>query len=73
MKAAPLPPDKEIRVLARTAIAQGWRVMPTRGGHWRWLAPTGEQIISSASASDHRAVANLLSRLRRAGFTEEDR
>ena len=59
---------KDAKKLADQARAQGWTIQPTKNGHEWWLAPNGERILKSGSASDHRALKNHLALIRRAGF-----
>ncbi len=59
-----------IRELTKRAIEQGWRVETTGGKHLRWLSPTGGIPISSSTPSDHRALRNHLSLMRRNGFRD---
>lgn len=58
------------RELAKRAVEQGWRVEPTNGKHLRWLSPSGGIVISSSTPSDHRALRNHLSIMRRYGFVD---
>jgi hypothetical protein len=63
---------KNLAALERSAIAQGWTIQHTSGSKsnrtW-WISPTGERILASDSMTEHRAIANHLARLRRAGYT----
>lgn len=61
--------NRDFRDLAQLALAQGWEINKTNGGHLRWKAPAGALIFSASTPSDRRAVANLRSQLRRAGLT----
>jgi hypothetical protein len=56
----------DLKHLLRQAEAAGWRVQPTRGGHWRLLYPGGGIVVMSSTPSDRRAIANLRAQLRRA-------
>jgi predicted RNA binding protein YcfA (HicA-like mRNA interferase family) len=56
----------DLRQLLRQAQAHGWRVQPTRGGHWKLTHPSGDAVVTSSSPSDRRALANLKAQLRRA-------
>lgn len=59
---------KELKELKRRAEAQGWRVLHARK-HLKWFAPDGRtMVVTGITESDHRALANTLSRMRRAGF-----
>ena len=56
----------DLKQVLRQAEAQGWRVQPTRGGHWKLTHPGGGIVVTSSSPSDHRALANVRAQLRRA-------
>lgn len=60
--------SKDVRQLIRAAEAQGWAVSRTRGGHLRWRAPSGALVFTASTPSDWRALANILSYLRRNGL-----
>jgi predicted RNA binding protein YcfA (HicA-like mRNA interferase family) len=60
---------KELKEIVKSAENQGWRVERTKKGHLKFLAPDHENIVVAAGTpSDHRALTNLVSRLRRFGF-----
>lgn len=54
---------KEWYELARKAIAQGFSITPTSGGHYKWTAPNGRFYFSSGTTSDWRTVHNTESKL----------
>jgi hypothetical protein len=57
------------RKLRRALEDQGWRVEPTKSGHWRCYAPDGEHIVHLAGTpSDRRSINNALAKLREYGF-----
>lgn len=59
---------KEIKALLAEADKQGWRVNETKDG-WQLFAPDGVNIVTiHGTPSDHRALANTVTRLRRYGF-----
>jgi predicted RNA binding protein YcfA (HicA-like mRNA interferase family) len=61
--------DKDTRKMLAEAERQGWRVVEAKGGHVKLYAPDGATIVTMGSTeSDHRARANTLARMRRAGF-----
>ena len=61
--------NKYLKELARKAESQGWRVQ--KGNHLKWFAPDGRTlIVTGCTESDHRALKNTLSRMRRAGFRD---
>jgi predicted RNA binding protein YcfA (HicA-like mRNA interferase family) len=65
---------KELKGLIREAEDQGWTVRRSKKGHLQFFAPDGETIVTAAGTpSDHRAMANLISRLRRNGFVWKGR
>lgn len=57
-----------MRTLRKRALAQGWRIEPTRNGHERWLSPSGGTAVISGTPSDHRALLNARADLKRAGL-----
>jgi hypothetical protein len=59
---------KEWRPIARAAIDQGWTITHTRGGHFSWRSPEGEQVFSPSTASDHHSLDRVILKLRRAGL-----
>ncbi len=61
--------NKYLKELVRKARDQGWTVEKNK--HLKWYAPDGQTlIITGFTESDHRALANTLARLRRAGFRD---
>ncbi len=60
----------ELRDIEDAAKEQGWAVGRTRRGHptFRPPDPSKDIVVGSGTASDVRAIRNLLSRLRRQGF-----
>jgi hypothetical protein len=68
-----VPGRKELKEIIREAERQGWRV--EKSGHgWRFYAPDKEHIVhAAATPSDRRAINNLVSDLRRYGFTWKGR
>lgn len=60
----------DLNKVIEAAKRQGWRVDRTKKQHWRFLSPDRNQppIIFSGTPSDHRAIKNLVARLRRAGL-----
>lgn len=60
---------KDLLGLIREAHRQGWRVKLSGGSHYKLYAPDRKSVVVIAgSASDERAYANTLARMRRAGF-----
>lgn len=59
---------KELRPLVRAAIAAGWTVTKTGGGHLRFRSPTGALVFAPSTPSDHRSVKNTAAELRRHGL-----
>ena len=57
----------EFKAIVKSAERQGWTITPGRK-HVKWQAPSGQVVFSSATPSDHRAVLNHLSLLRRHGY-----
>jgi hypothetical protein len=63
---------KDMEDLQREAIAQGWRIVKGRK-HVKWIPPDPGKpiVVSAATPSDHRAVKNTRSLLRRSGLRRE--
>jgi hypothetical protein len=64
---------KEITVLAKQAIRQGWTITKTNGGHLRWTSPSGSFFFSALTPSDPRTIKNLQRDLRVNGFVVLER
>ena len=62
--------SKDILKLIKKAREQGWRVEPTRNGHYKFFAPNGTIVVASSTPSENRGFKNLKSRLRARGFVE---
>lgn len=60
--------DKELRALIERVERVGWSVSVTSGNRFKILPPEGNVIFASATASEHRALRNIESQLRRAGL-----
>lgn len=61
--------NREYPKVRREAEPQGWRVVPKRSGEM-WLGPDGvTQVMWHFTPSDHRALDNFVTKLRRGGFT----
>ena len=63
---------KTIQELKKQAEAQGWTVLYTKAGHWKWIAPdpANGMVICGSTPSDFYTL-NLLRRdLRVRGFVE---
>lgn len=59
----------DTRRLIKALEAQGFDVERTRKGHWLVRNADGLAVATIAgTASDHRSLANVIARLRRAGF-----
>jgi hypothetical protein len=61
---------KDLKSIEKTAVAQGWKVATTNGGHKKWFAPGGGIVISGSTESDPRGLKNHLSRIRKLGFRD---
>jgi hypothetical protein len=58
---------KTIKIALAGLEAQGARIVETRSG-WQILCPSGDIVTMHATESDHRALSNTRSRIRRAGL-----
>lgn len=56
---------KDLSQIQRAAQNKGWRIVKTNGGHWKWIWRTGVSFFSASTPSDHRAIKNIESRIRR--------
>lgn len=59
---------KDYAQLLRKAKKQGFHAEVVRSGHTRVTAPCGRSITIPTTASDHRAIKNSTSDLRKIGF-----
>lgn len=57
---------KDLATLLRLLVRQGWRIEPTRRGHFKCYAPCGSVVIAGGSG-DWRALRNSKALLRRHG------
>lgn len=55
------------QLLAELTRHRGWRVAPTRNGHYKITGPRGVLYHASSTPSDHRSVRNARAYLRRHG------
>lgn len=56
------------RDLGRLAIANGWTIHRTGGGHLQWRSPLGFRYFSSATSSDYRSVRNARADMEKEGL-----
>lgn len=62
--------DKDISRLLRSLEAEGWGI-EYGGKHVKVRSPkTNKKVVISTSPSDHRAIKNTMSRLRREGYED---
>lgn len=66
----PCDVPKDMRAVAKKAIAQGWQITRRNGGHLMWHPPDKEQrlLISPATPSEARGIRNAIKALERAGL-----
>lgn len=65
--------QKTIKKIRKQAEEQGWREKEKDSG-WMLLAPDKEnKVLIHKTASDRRALANILSEMRKYGFVWQDR
>lgn len=57
---------KRLRALIEFALAEGWHVKRTPGGHLKFTKRGCAPIYTSSTASDHRAALNARAQIRRA-------
>ncbi len=60
----------DFRDVVKDAKRQGFQVVQTKNGHWRFLPPdkTMNIVIAGGTPSDRRPTLNLVAELRRSGF-----
>lgn len=59
------------RDTGRVALAAGWTVAFTGGGHIRWTSPARSTVITSMTPSDRRALLNAKRDFKRNGLELE--
>ena len=61
---------KELKKMMKQAVAQGWKVEPTRNGHTKWIPADKSQdmVIAASTPSDFRSWKNLTAQLKRSGL-----
>ena len=59
---------KDLRSIVRAAEEQGWEVKRTKKCHLQFRGPEGGCLHTGTTPSEHRALANLISAMRRHGF-----
>ena len=60
---------KDMEQLVRKAKDQGWKVVITNGGHYKFLPINGDTpIIAPLTPSGARSIANTKSRLKKSGL-----
>ena len=59
---------KDMAQLMDTAKSQGWSIELAKGGHFKWVSPSGAVVFTSCTPSDKRAFKNIQSDLRRYGL-----
>ena len=57
---------KRLRSLIEFALAEGWHIKRTPGGHLKFTKHGCAPIYTSSTASDHRASLNARAQIRRA-------
>ena len=57
---------KRLKTLIEFALAEGWHVKRTAGGHLKFTKSGCSSIYTSSTASDHRAGLNARAQIRRA-------
>ena len=62
--------NHDLSQLVNEAREQGFDVGRTAKNHIKFVAPTGKICVTSGTPSDHRAVMNARSKLRRLGFND---
>lgn len=50
--------------MVKEAESQGWQVLYTNGGHYKWIPPSGKFFFSASTPSDPRSIKNIKRDLR---------
>lgn len=58
---------RELRQLLSRLRANGWHIAISRRGHYQCYGPDGQLVFCPSTPSDHRSLANMRGKLRRAG------
>lgn len=61
----------DFKAIMKSAQAQGWTITRSRNNHLRWHSPSGQVVFSAATPSDHRAIRNHVTMMRRAGYVAQ--
>jgi hypothetical protein len=61
--------NKDYPKVRKEAQRQGWIVKPTRKGEMFYSPDGATMVLWHHTPSDHRALANHIAKLRRAGFS----
>lgn len=62
--------NRDFQELLKDLESQNWNVKRTERGHFQFRSPNGQGLVTAGgSYGDFRAIKNLVSQLRRAGFT----
>lgn len=56
---------QDMKALIEFGIERGWKVLRTKGGHYKWMHENGAMFYSAGTPSDHRAIQNTRARIRR--------
>lgn len=60
---------RDLRPLARRALAEGWVIVPSGGGHLRWQPPRGRAVITGSTPKRYgHGPRNTRKALARAGL-----
>lgn len=59
----------DMRTLVSLAKEQGWTVSRTKRGHFRFVSPSGETLVTGGTPSDWRQMKNFVSDLKRRGLS----
>jgi hypothetical protein len=57
--------SKEIRQLAKEAMARGWSVETLGSGHIRFTKPGRKALVTGPTSTDWRTIKNLLAAIER--------
>ena len=69
MNAKQFTTNKDLRVIIEALIEQGWRFEKSGSGHIKGFPPdkTMPMVTMAATPSDHRAIKNIKSYIRKSG------
>lgn len=65
--------SSDVKDLKRVAEQQGWRVEPSKGGHWKFFPPdkTKQMVVLAGTSCSRVGLRNAISLLKKNGLALE--